>query len=80
MAGLSLKVGGYGGAQTGASNRASQDSPSTISEAAFGSSSGSGDTASAVGALAPNDPFGIAHWAGLASVGFLGWLWWSLPR
>lgn len=87
MAGLSMKIGAYGGgvggSNTGAQN--AQAAPATASQAAWGpayggGSSGSKAGAGLLGALAPNDAFGIAHLAGLAATGWLVYMWWTLPH
>ena len=80
MAGLSMKIGAYGGSNTGAQN--SQPAPASATEAAWGPAYGSGSKAGGglLSALTPNDAFGIAHWAGLAATAWLGYMWWTLPH
>lgn len=72
MAGLSLNVGGYGGASAGMPVAANQPTGTTISQAAFGIRSGldNGPDLAARGALI----------AGALGAGLLAWLWWTLPR
>lgn len=52
-------------------------SPSTASQAAFGTSSGS--YPSTMSAIAPNDPFGVALWAAIIATGLLLVIRHSLP-
>lgn len=60
MAGLSLKVGGFGGVgETGNQNYGTQGSYDTVTSAAFGPGV-TVQTPSAASVLAPNDGFGVA--------------------
>lgn len=68
MAGLALGVGGYGSAAVPV---AANPPSSTISQQAFGITSGTGGPSNAAnGALISG---------GLAAA-LLAWLWWTLPR
>jgi hypothetical protein len=79
MAGLSLKVGGFGGVgSTGNANYGTQDSYNTVTSAAFGPGS-TVQTPGAAAVLKPNDGFGVAClWGGLCLLG-LGLLYIGLP-
>jgi len=74
MAGLSLGMGssGYGGATGSLPSAANQPTGTTISQSAFGISTGlsSGPETAANGALV----------TGAIAAGVLAWLWWTLPR
>lgn len=73
MSGLSLRVAGYGGAAAGSGAPmpvAANNPSSTISQQAFGITSGGGSQNAANGALG----------AGALAAGLLAWLWWTLPR
>lgn len=75
MAGLSMRVAGYGGAATGGSGAAvpvaANNPSSTISQQAFGITAGTaGPSNAANGALA----------SGALAAALLTWLWWTLPR
>lgn len=79
MAGLSLKVGGFGGVgSTGTPAYGTQESYNTVTSAAFGPGStvkvpSTGDV------LAPNDGFGLAFTVGLVAIGLLVLIRHSLP-
>ena len=79
MAGLSLKVGGFGGVgSTGNANYGTQQSYDTVTSAAFGP----GNTVQTPGAadvLAPNDGFGLAFTVGVVAVVLLVVIRQSLP-
>jgi hypothetical protein len=79
MAGLSLKVGGFGGVgSTGNANYGTQDSYNSVTSAAFGPGS-TVKTPGATDILKPNDGFGVAClWGGFCVVALLA-LYWSLP-
>jgi hypothetical protein len=82
LPGLFMQMGGGAGRTSDAADTA-QSAPQTISEAAFGSQysgSSSGKSSGLLGALAPNDAFGIAHIAGLGATAFLVWVYWTLPN
>lgn len=76
MSGLGLTVGGYGGGTlgsgyNGALPTAANNPSSTISQQAFGiTTGGAGRSTAANGSLA----------TGAAAALLLAWLWWSLPR
>jgi len=72
MAGLNLNVGGYGQALGSAKLPYAANAPSsTISQKAFGITSGTG--------LSRVPAYGSVG-AGLIGAGILLWLWYSLPR
>jgi hypothetical protein len=72
MAGLNLNVGGYGQALGSASMPYAANAPSsTISQKAFGVTSGEG--------LSRVPAYGSVG-LGLAGAAVLLWLWYSLPR
>lgn len=75
-----MRMGASTQGRFGDGGATAEAAPSTISEAAFGTSSTRTAKGSLGSALAPNDAFGIAHVAGLGSTLFLIWLWWSLPN
>lgn len=80
MAGMNLRIGagaavGSGPAATGAGNPL----PSTAGQAAFGSTFTQPGMPDRRAALMPNDPFGIALWTGVAAVGLLLFIRYSLP-
>ena len=83
MAGLNLNVGGFGGyggvSTTPSASWGSSTSYENVSSAAFGPGvTVEGPSASSV--LAPNDPFGVAFWLGVASVAALVFIRYSLPN
>lgn len=79
MGGLNLRVAG-GVQAMGQIAPYSTGDPTTISEAAFGSSSGLAAKPRGGKVMLPNDPAGVAFWAGIAGVGFLMFIRHSLPR
>jgi hypothetical protein len=79
MAGLTLKVGGFGGVgSTGNQNYGTQPSYDTVTSAAFGPGA-TVQTPSAADTLAPNDGFGLAFTAGVVAVVLLVVIRQSLP-
>jgi hypothetical protein len=79
MAGLALKVGGFGGVgATSSPAYGTPDSYATVTQAAFGP----GATVQAPttkDCLMPNDGFGVAFWVGVAAVAALVLIRHSLP-
>jgi len=74
--GLSLRVGGFGGVQ-GTSVPSSGAMSAT--QAAFGPSvTSSAPSGGAI--LAPNDGLGLAFWLGVAAIGALVFIRYSLPK
>lgn len=68
MSGLTLGMGSYGGASL---PTAANNPSSTISQQAFGITSGSGGpSTAAAGAVG----------SGAIAAALLAWLWWTLPR
>jgi hypothetical protein len=79
MAGLSLKVGGFGGVGTTANqNYGTQQSYDTVTSAAFGPGS-TVQTPGAADVLSPNDGFGLAFTTGVVAVVLLVIIRQSLP-
>lgn len=79
MAGLSLKVGGFGGVgTTGNQNYGTQGSYDTVTSAAFGPGS-TVQTPGMADVLAPNDGFGLAVTTGVIAVVLLVLIRHSLP-
>jgi len=79
MAGLSMKVGGFGGVgTTGNQNYGTQDSYNTVTSAAFGPGS-TVQTPTAAQTLAPTDGFGLAFTTGVVAVVLLVLIRHSLP-
>jgi hypothetical protein len=81
MPGLNLKVGAFGGAtQVSQPNYSPGRGPaSTATSAAFGP--GYATPPQSTGqALFPNDPFGVAFWAGIVGIVGLVLIRHSLPR
>jgi hypothetical protein len=79
MAGLSLKVGGFGGVgSTDNQNYGTQQSYNTVTSAAFGPGA-TVQTPGAADVLAPNDGFGLACTVGILSVILLVVIRQSLP-
>ena len=80
MAGLSLRVGGFGGVGTTAPPAmAPASSYDTVTAQAFGPGATVPEPSSA-DVLAPNDGFGIAVWSGVAAVALLVLIRHSLPK
>ena len=81
MAGLNLRVGGFGGVGTGAGPSYSGDPAgvSSVTQAAFGPGA-SVPMESTGSILTPNDGFGTAFCAGVIAVGLLVLIRRSLPR
>jgi hypothetical protein len=81
MAGLSLKVGGFGGVGSTASapSYGTDQSFNTVTQAAFGPGV-SAQAATPGDILTPNDGFGVALWAGIAAVVLLVCIRTSLPK
>lgn len=81
MAGLNLGVMGGVRARANASGYTGGGGvPPTATAAAFGPGYTSAGTPSRAEALAPNDPFGIAFWGGIAALGLLLLIRHSLPN
>lgn len=79
MAGLSLKVGGFGGVgTTDNQNYGTQDSYNTVTSAAFGPGS-TVQTPGLGSIVAPNDGFGLAVTTGIVAVVLLVLIRHSLP-
>ncbi len=77
MAGLNLNLmGGVSASKGGYSNA---PAPATASQAAFGSGYTATGAPTTAAALAPNDPFGVAFWTGIACLGLLLVIRHSLP-
>lgn len=76
MGGLNLGV--MGRVQVSPGNGRSVDTASA-SAAAFGPGYSQTGTPSRTAALAPNDPFGVAFWTGIAALGLLLVIRASLP-
>lgn len=75
-----LYLGGMGGAKASAGAGFSNPTPpATATQAAFGTGSSTSGTPSTVNALSPNDPFGVALWAAVVSLGLLIFIRHSLP-
>lgn len=80
MAGLSLKVGGFGGVGTTAPpTMAPSSSYDTVTAQAFGPGATVPEP-SAADVLSPNDGFGVAFWTGVAAVALLVAIRFSLPK
>lgn len=83
MPGGASGIGSRWGSRSGGQN--TTPAAPTASVAGFGAGattpggSGQGWFASLVGAITPNDAFGIAHVSGLVATGFLVWLYWTAP-
>lgn len=81
MAGLNLHLGA--GAQVGAGSPGYVDGsypkPSTAGQAGFGPGYTANAMPSTSGALAPNDPFGLALWVGVGALALLVFIRYSLP-
>lgn len=75
MPGLSLGVNARIG---GSANGATLPPPPSSTAAAFGPAY-TGAPPSRTAALAPNDPFGVAFWTGIAALGLLLLIRHSLP-
>lgn len=83
MAGLDFKMRGYGGVKASTAPSwgaaASYQAPVTPTQAAFGPGV-STPTPSATDILCPNDGFGVAVWVGVACIGALVFIRYSLPK
>lgn len=78
MPGLNLGVMGGVKASAG-SGYTSTANPATATEAGFGPGYSNMGTPTRLAILAPNDPFGVAFWAGIAAIGLLLLIRHSLP-
>lgn len=78
MAGLDLRLGAGAQASAGPTSTGSGPMPRTASEAAWGPAGMSAPPTTGA-ALAPNDAFGMAFWAGIAALGLLLFIRYSLP-
>jgi hypothetical protein len=79
MAGLSLGAGAQvrvGGQPT----YGSVPNPTTSQQAGFGYGGTDSGGSEGLAALLPNDPAGATFWFGVASLGILLFLYWSLPN
>ncbi len=76
MPGLNLMFGTKVSAGSGFS---SSSGPATAGEAGFGQGYTSAGSPSGTNALTPNDPFGVAFWGGIVSLGVLLLIRHSLP-
>lgn len=76
-----LQLGGMAGVRASSGNGFSNPNPpSTATQAAFGTgSSAVGGRPSAMAALWPNDPFGVAFWTAVTAAGLLLLIRHSLP-
>lgn len=72
-----LDLHGFAAAQANVRSGPSAPPASSAAEAAYGPSFGAPSDSSHP--LFPNDPFGLAFWAGMAAVGFLVFIRYSLP-
>ena len=79
MTGLNLGVMGGVRASANAAGNSTVPAPRTATEAGFGIGATAAGTPGRAAALAPNDPFGIAFWGGIAALGFLLLIRHSLP-
>lgn len=78
MSGLNLNLGI--GSQVAATGQVGSFPAATAGQAGFGPSFTSTPVGSKAGALAPNDPFGIALWAGVGALAMLLFIRYSLPN
>jgi hypothetical protein len=79
MAGLNLKVGGFGGVSTTEpANYGPADSYDSVTAAAFGP--GASVQVDGMGALSPSQPVGMAVVVGVLSVAALVFIRYSLPN
>ena len=76
MAGLSLPMAGVSPAPQASYGSSSSYAP-TVTQAAFGMGA-TVDAGSSM--LSPKDPVGLAVWTGIAAVGLLVFIRYSLPR
>jgi hypothetical protein len=79
MAGLNLGAGAQvrvGGQPT----YGSMPNPQTSAQAGFGYGGTDSGGSEGLAALLPNDPAGATFWFGVASLGILLFLYWSLPN
>lgn len=79
MAGLSL-MGNVKVAGNSSGYSSSAPDGGTATQMAFGPGYTQAGSPGAKSALLPNDPFGIAFWAGIAAIGLLVVIRHSLPR
>lgn len=75
-----LQLGVMGGVKASANTGTGATQPATSAgQAAYGPGYTGAGTPSRAQALAPNDPFGVAFWTGIAALGFLLLIRHSLP-
>jgi hypothetical protein len=80
MAGLNLKVGGFGGVgTTGAPSRGTQQSYDSVTSQAFGPGATTAPSGGIVNNLGPTQPAGLAFWTGVVAVVLLVVIRHSLP-
>lgn len=78
MAGLNLGV--MGGVRASSTAGTTGSNPVSATQAAYGPGYSDTGTPSASSALTPNDPFGVAFWAGVTCLGLLLLIRHSLPN
>jgi hypothetical protein len=77
--GLNLNLGAGANVAAGPPAPMGAGKPLTAGQAAFGPGYTMTGAPSAAGSLAPNDPFGVALWAGVAAIALLVFIRYSLP-